>query len=236
MQLAKHCKTANLTNWKMPNPSAFPEFVGNKNVPTLGRLAADHGRQFVGVAIAAELERFARKMGFENRMTAQSIIDAAIYLRDQFKNYHLEDVVLFLKRAGLGIYGKFIYGNMAELIAMWEVYLSERVAHAERKAVTAAQQREREAEKVRIGYERIMREMAAKDAEKKRKKYIERERLAMREKCNRDAVTLWNRATSYAHGRIDAATFIAALTPNDISECLMLARRYKTPTYNEKTN
>lgn len=225
---------ASLTDWELPAQTTSLAHVGDPAVPTIGKLAEVKGRRYVAVAIIAELEKFARKMGFEARMTGEALVDAATHLREELRQYPFEDIQYWLRGAALGRYGKFVYGNTAELLATWDAYLRERTAHAEARARRLAEEHaaaaDEAARKVQAGYQRLRREAAEAQARKDRKARATRARQDLRSRCNREAVDLWSRATAYAGDRIPAADFIAALVPQDISDALFTVRRHRLDT------
>ncbi len=205
--------------------------MGDPSVPSIGALTEAKGRRWVAVALIAELEKFARKMGFEARMTGEALVDAATHLRDELRQYPFEDVQLWLRGAALGKYGKFVYGNTAELLATWDAYVRERTAHAERQSRRQAEEHadmaDEAARKIKAGYERLRHEARREQERKARKARATRARQDLRSRCNRDAVALWSRATAYAGDRIPATEFIAALVPQDISDALFTVRRHR---------
>lgn len=114
-------------------------------------------------------------MGFEKRMTASACTEMAIHFVREKGQFTFQDVQAFLKSCMLGMYGKFVYGNTAELMQMWDGYVLERTAHAvrqsERRSAEIAQDQEqahKEAELVRRGYLRLRQE--AIDAMRKKRK------------------------------------------------------------------
>jgi hypothetical protein len=222
---------ASSTDWELPAQTTSLAHVGDPSVPSIGALTEAKGRRWVAVALIAELEKFARKMGFEARMTGEALVDAATHLRDELRQYPFEDVQLWLRGAALGKYGKFVYGNTAELLATWDAYVRERTAYAEgrsrRQAEEHAEEADEAARKVQSGYQRLRAEARAEQERKARKARATRARQDLRSRCNRDAVTLWSRATAYAGNRIPAADFIAALVPQDISDALFTVRRHR---------
>lgn len=210
--------------------------MGNTAVPCIAQLTQAKGRRWVAVAIVAELEGFARKMGFEKRLTADSLVDIATNLRDNMGQYKFEDIQAFLRGAALGKYGSFVYGNSAELMEMWDDYIMERTRYAVR--INSQKQAEYDADndaaadKVRAGYERVRREAIEADRRATAKRFAISERTKLRSKCNREAVRLWNKALEAAAGRMDFADFAETLTAQDISDALFTARAYRLPKIN----
>ena len=98
---------ARLFDWQPPAQTYGLRHVGNPEVPTLNAIGAAKGKDWLSAQIATELEKFAKAMGFEKRMSGTAVTQMAInFVREQGQ-FTFEDVQSFLKGAMLGQYGKF---------------------------------------------------------------------------------------------------------------------------------
>lgn len=191
----------------------------------------------MAITILAELEKFARKMGFEKRMTEEALLDVALHIRDNLHQFHFEDLQLFLSHCAVGRYGKFYHGNTNELMGMWEQYAEARAAHAmaegrKRGAKNKADQ-DRVADEVQAihkGYKRVRREQINADRAKADKRRRFKAQVELKRKCTSDAASLWSAAMRYAKGRkpeMQELDFAEKLLPNEIAAVLYRVRQHK---------
>lgn len=214
-----------LSDWQPPAATYGLAHVGNPEVPTLSRIGQAKGKEWLAAQLATELERFAESMGFTKRMSGTAITQMAIRFVRQHGQYTYQDFQLFLHGASMGDYGKFVYGNTAELMEMWNGYLTQRIAHAtaqadrRREAVDQDQdQVAEEVQKIHKGYRRVRRESIEKRRAKREKK--------LKWKCQDDARKLWHEAFEYAKGKgFDEAAFIQSLSRTDIADALFVVRQ-----------